>query len=85
MFVIQALHPDGWADQGTAQLEYWAYQEAQMRCCSDGRTYRILSGEDQSIVALITTSSCRLDRQRLEAPLSQAVGSTHAPRQGPAG
>jgi hypothetical protein len=69
MFLIQALHPDGWTDQGTAQLEYWAYQEAQTRCCSDGRTYRILSGEDQSIVAMITTSGCRLDRQRLEAPL----------------
>jgi hypothetical protein len=70
MFLIQALHPDGWKDQGTAQLEYWAYQEAQMRCCSDGRTYRILSREDQRIVAMITTSSCRLDRQHLEARLS---------------
>jgi hypothetical protein len=70
MFVIQVLHPHGWTDQGTAQLEYWACQEAQMRCCSDGRAYRILSGEDQSIVALISPSSCRLDRQRLEAPLS---------------
>jgi hypothetical protein len=70
MFLIQALHPDGWMDQGTAELEYWAYQEAQMRCCSDGRTDRIRSGDKQRIVAMITTSSCRLDRQRLEAPLS---------------
>jgi hypothetical protein len=67
MFLIQVLQSDGWIDQGTAQLEYWAYQEAQMRCCSDGRTYRILTGDDRQIVALITTSGCRLDRQRLEA------------------
>ena len=66
IFLIQALHPDGWIDQGTSPLEYWAYQEAQMRCCSDGRTYRILTGDDRQIVALITTSGCRLDRQRLE-------------------
>jgi hypothetical protein len=46
MFVIQALHPAGWIDQGTAQLEYWAHQEAQMRCCSDGRTYRILTADE---------------------------------------
>jgi hypothetical protein len=70
MFLIQALHPDGWIDQGTARLEYWASQEAQRRCCSDGRTYRILSGEDRSIVGMFTTSSCRMDRQRLEVPLS---------------
>ncbi len=70
MFVIQALHPDGWIDQGTAQLEYWAHQEAQTRCCSDGRTYRILSGEGQQLVAIITTSSCRIGRQRQEAPQS---------------
>ncbi|MCS5694071.1 hypothetical protein NZK33_19110 [Cyanobium sp. FGCU-6] len=70
MFVIQALHSAGWVDQGTAQLEYWAQQEAQMRCCSDGRTYRILSGDDRQLVALITTSGCRIDRQRLKAALS---------------
>ncbi len=67
MFLIQAHHPDGWIDQGTAQLEYWAYQEAQMRCCSDGRTYRIVSGEDQQIAAIITTRGCRIDRQRVAA------------------
>jgi len=70
MFAIQALHPAGWVDQGTAQQEYWAQQEAQMRCCSDGRTYRILSGDDRQVVALITTSGCRIDRQRLKATLS---------------
>jgi hypothetical protein len=41
-----------------------------MRCCSDGRTYRILSGDDRQLVALITTSGCRIDRQRLKAALS---------------
>lgn len=70
MFVIQALHSAGWVDQGTAQLEYWAQQEAQMRCCSDGRTYRILSGADRQLVALITTSGCRIDRQRQKTALS---------------
>ena len=70
MFLIQALHPDGWIDQGTAQLEYWAYQEAQMRCCSDGRTYRILTADERQIAAMITTSGCRIDQQRLKAALS---------------
>jgi hypothetical protein len=70
MFVIQVLHADGWIDQGTAQLEYWAHQEAQMRCCSDGRTYRILTAEDRQIVALITTSGCRIGQHRLKAALS---------------
>ncbi|MCP9926364.1 hypothetical protein KBY90_00565 [Cyanobium sp. CH-040] len=59
MFVIEALHPDGWRPQGRAKLEYWAYQEAQMRCCSDGRNYRILKEDANEIVALINTSSCR--------------------------
>jgi len=66
MFVIQALHPEGWIDQGAAQLEYWAYQEAQMRCCSNGRTHRILSGNDRLIVGVIATSSCRINRHHLE-------------------
>jgi hypothetical protein len=65
MFMIQALLPDGWMDQGTASLEYWAYQEAQIRCCSSGRSFRIISCEDQTILAIITTSSCRLDQRRL--------------------
>jgi hypothetical protein len=69
MFVIQALHPDGWRDRGTVQQEYWAYREAQMRCCSDGRTYRIVSGEDQSIVAIVNATSCRPDQLRRAAPV----------------
>lgn len=60
MFVIEALHPDGWRLQGTARLEYWACQEAQMRCCSDGRNYRIRDEQTNQIIALVNTSSCRL-------------------------
>lgn len=57
MYVIEALHPDGWRQQGRAQVEYWAYQEAQIRCCSDGRHYRILNGDSGRIVALVNTRS----------------------------
>ena len=60
MFVIEALHPDGWRRQGRAKVEYWAYQEAQMRCCSDGRNYRIVDEDSHLIVALVDTSSCRM-------------------------
>ena len=59
MFVIEALHPDGWRRQGRTQVEYWAHQEAQARCCSDGRNYRILDEATQQIVAFVDTSSCR--------------------------
>lgn len=59
VFVIEALHPDGWRAQGSAGVEYWAYQEAQMRCCSDGRTYRIRLADSDRVVALVETSSCR--------------------------
>ncbi len=59
MFVIEALHPDGWRTQGRTQVEYWAHQEAQARCCSDGRHYRILDEETRQIVAFVETSSCR--------------------------
>lgn len=69
MFVIQALHPDGWIDQGTAQLEYWAHQEAQVRCCSDGRAYRIIKADDQRIVSMVSTSSCRPDQKRVPAAI----------------
>lgn len=65
MYIIQALHPDGWRGQGTAQLEYWAYQEAQARCCSDGRNYRIIESGTNQVVALIDTSSCRVDHPAL--------------------
>lgn len=60
MFIIEALHPDGWRERGRFRLEYWAQQEAQMRCCSDGRNYRILREPGRELVALIDTSSCRL-------------------------
>lgn len=66
MFVIEALHPDGWRPQGKAHLEYWAYQEAQTRCCSDGRNYRILKEDTCEIVALVNTSSCRPGRQHAD-------------------
>lgn len=60
MFIIEALHPDGWRERGRFRLEYWAHQEAQVRCCSDGRNYRILQEPGRELVALIHTSSCRL-------------------------
>jgi hypothetical protein len=63
MFIIEALHPDGWRERGRFRLEYWAHQEAQMRCCSDGRNYRILREPGRDLVALIDTSSCRLPAQ----------------------
>lgn len=61
MYIIESLHPDGWREQGSAQVEYWAYAEAQARCCSDGRNYRIIESCTNQIVALIDISSCRLD------------------------
>ena len=64
MYIIESLHPDGWREQGSARVEYWAYQEAQARCCSDGRNYRIIESRTNQIVALIDTSSCRLDHAR---------------------
>jgi hypothetical protein len=59
MFVIEALHPDGWRQQGRTHQEYWAYQEAQARCCSDGRNYRIVEEGSRRIVAFIDSSACR--------------------------
>jgi len=41
MYVIESLQSDGWRVQGRAEAEYWAQLEAQTRCCSDGRQYRI--------------------------------------------
>jgi hypothetical protein len=64
MFIIEALHPDGWRQQGRATVEYWAYQEAQARCCSDGRNYRIVDEDSNRIIALVDTSSCRLTAAR---------------------
>ncbi len=59
MFVIEALHPDGWRQQGRSQVEYWAYLEAQTRCCSDGRAYRIVEEQTGRIVCFVDSSSCR--------------------------
>ena len=62
MYRIEALHPDGWRQQGRSMIEYWAHQEAQMRCCSDQRNYRILDEDTGEIVSMITPSSCRSAR-----------------------
>jgi hypothetical protein len=70
MYVIEALHPDGWRRQGVARLEYWACQEAQVRCCSDGRHYRICDLETEGLVALINPSSCRTSGERSAPPAS---------------
>lgn len=59
MFSIEALHPDGWRCQGHSTLEYWATQEAQIRCCSDGRHYRIMNEATGAIAAMVPSSSCR--------------------------
>lgn len=64
MYIIESLHPDGWREQGSARVEYWACMEAQARCCSDGRNYRIIESRTHRIVALIDTSSCRLNLSR---------------------
>lgn len=64
MYIIESLHPDGWREQGSARIEYWAYQEAQARCCSDGRNTRIIEPLTRQIIALIDTSSCRLNPAR---------------------
>jgi len=64
MFLIEALHPEGWQRYGRAQAEYWAYQEAQTLCCSEGRDYRILKEDSGQIVALVHPSSCGVVRSR---------------------
>jgi len=50
MVVIQVLHPDGWRELGRCSSEYWAHQEAQTRCCSDGRHYRILHPDNSAVI-----------------------------------
>ena len=60
MYVIEALHPDGWTNKGRSEVEYWAYQEAQIRCCSDGRHYRILQEGSGRVVGLVNPQSCRM-------------------------
>jgi hypothetical protein len=59
MYVIQALHSDGWREQGRFAVEYWAYLEAQARCCSDGRHYRIVDESSAKVVTSVDDSSCR--------------------------
>jgi hypothetical protein len=59
MYVIQALHSDGWREQGRFAVEYWAYLEAQTRCCSDGRHYRIVDESSAKVVTSVDDSSCR--------------------------
>jgi len=61
MFIIEALHPEGWREQTRCNLEYWAYQEAQSRCCAAGRNHRIVDASSQHVVALVNTSSCRVN------------------------
>ena len=56
MFVIESLHPDGWKPIGHATQEYWAYQEAQLRSCSDGRHYRIVDPSCMRVMALVSAS-----------------------------
>lgn len=71
MFLIQSLHPGGqWINEAVAKIEYWAYQDAQRRCCAEGRSHRILTDHDHQIVAMITTGSCPINRQRLQASIS---------------
>jgi len=71
MFLIQTLYPDGrWVDKGVVRLEYWVYQDTQRRCCTEGRSHRILTDHDHLIVAIITTESCSIDRRRLQTSLS---------------
>ena len=59
MFALEALHSDGWRRQGRCRLEYWAYQEAVVRCCSDQRNYRIVNEQTHEIVSLMTPTSCK--------------------------
>ena len=59
MYVIQALHSDGWREQGRCAVEYWAYLEAQTRCCSDGRHYRIVEDSSKQVITTVDTTSCR--------------------------
>jgi allophanate hydrolase subunit 1 len=59
MFLIEALHPDGWRIQGRTAVEYWAQIEAQTRCCSDGRAYRVRDEDDEHMVSFVNTTCCR--------------------------
>lgn len=67
MYAIQALHPDGWKQQGRSEVEYWAYQEAQIRCCSDGRHYRIVQEDSGQIVGWANPQACRMGKAVIAA------------------
>jgi len=58
MFIVEALHPEGWVYSATFELEYWAIQNAQLRSRSDGRHYRILDAASQQIVCVLDSGSC---------------------------
>ena len=59
MYVIEALHSDGWRIQGRVEMEYWAQLEAQTRCCSDGLVHRIREQQSGRIVCSVDHSSCK--------------------------
>ena len=57
--LLRLLHSDGWREQGRFAVEYWAYLEAQTRCCSDGRHYRIVEDSSMQVITTVDTASCR--------------------------
>lgn len=59
MFIIEAQHPEGWKAEGHCDLEYWACQEAQLRCCADGLRHRVVDDSSDQIVAVLEPASCR--------------------------
>ena len=63
-------------------METTGQAEAQTRCCSDGRNYRIIDSRTNQIAALIDTSSCRLDhcRAALMAPGSSVPEELMEPK-----
>lgn len=65
MFTIECLHPDGWRKQGQSTLEYWANQEAQVRCCSDGRHYRVIEEATGAVMSWVDSSCCQQAAARL--------------------
>ena len=65
MFTIECLHPDGWRKQGQSTLEYWANQEARVRCCSDGRHYRVIEEATGAVMSWVDSSCCQQAAARL--------------------
>lgn len=58
MFIIEALHPEGWVYTAAFELEYWAIQNAEQRSRSDGRHYRILNGTTQQVMCVLDSGTC---------------------------